>query len=59
MPFGPGGSAPSEWGVAAGLGRTFSGRHGVVDLGVERLVRDGGGLHEGIWTLLFGLTIRQ
>ena len=59
LPFGPGGSAPSEWGVAAGLGRTFSGNHGVVDLGIERLVRDGGGLHEAVWTLLFGLTIRQ
>lgn len=59
MPFGPGGSAPSEWGVAAGLGRTFSGKHGIVDLGIERLVRDGGGLHEGVWTLLFGLTIKQ
>jgi hypothetical protein len=59
LPFGPGGSAPSEWGVAAGLGRTFSSGHGVLDLGLERLVRDGGGLHEGVFTLLFGLTIRQ
>ena len=59
LPFGPGGIAPSEWGVAAGLGRTFGGEHGVVDLGIERLVRDGSGLHEVVWTLLFGLTIRQ
>jgi hypothetical protein len=59
LPFGPGGITPSEWGVAAGLGRTFGGEHGVVDLGIERLVRDGSGLHEGVWTLLFGLTIRQ
>jgi hypothetical protein len=59
LPFGPGGSAPTEWGVAAGLGRTFSGNHGVLDIGVERLVRDGGGLHERVWTVLFGLTIRQ
>ena len=59
LPFGPGGSAPSEWGVAAGFGRTFGGGHGVLDLGAERLVRDGGGLHEAVWTLMFGLTIRQ
>ena len=59
MPFGPGGSAPTEWGVAAGLGRTFGAGHGLLDLGVERLSRDGAGLHEGVWTLLFGLTIRQ
>jgi hypothetical protein len=59
LPFGPGGIAPSEWGVAAGLGRTFGGDHGVVDVGIERLVRDGSGLREVVWTLLFGLTIRQ
>jgi hypothetical protein len=58
LPFGPG-SAPREWGVAAGLGRTFGGGHGILDLGVERLARDGGGLHEGVWTVLLGLTIRQ
>jgi hypothetical protein len=45
--------------VAAGLGRTFGGGHGILDLGVERLARDGGGLHEGVWTVLLGLTIRQ
>jgi hypothetical protein len=59
LPFGPGGSAPSEWGLAGGFGRTFSGGHGILDLGIERLVRNGGGLHEGVWTLLLGLTIRQ
>jgi hypothetical protein len=59
LPFGPGGTPPSEWGVAAGLGRTFGGEHGVADVGIERLVRDGSGLREVVWTLLFGLTIRQ
>jgi hypothetical protein len=59
LPFGPGGDGPTEWGLAAGIGRTFSGNHGVVDLGIERLVRDGGGLHETMWTVMFGLTIKQ
>jgi hypothetical protein len=59
LPYGPGGSAPSEWGFAAGLGRSFAGNHGVLDLGVERLVRDGGGLREAVWTALVGLTVRQ
>jgi hypothetical protein len=59
LPYGPGGSAPSEWGVAAGLGRSFAGNHGVLDVGVERLVRDGGGLREAVWTALVGLTVRQ
>lgn len=59
LPFGPGGNAPSEWGVAAGLGRTFSGGHGILDFGIERLTRSGSGLHEGVWTALLGLTIRQ
>jgi hypothetical protein len=59
LPFGPGGIAPSEWGVAAGLGRAFVSQHGVVDLAIERLVRDGSGLREVVWSLLFGLTIRQ
>jgi hypothetical protein len=59
LPFGPGGSAPTEWAVAAGLGRTVGGGHGGLDLGVERTVRDGGTLHEEVWSVLFGITVRQ
>ncbi len=59
LPFGPGGSAPTEWGVAAGFGRVIARGHAVLDFGAERVVREGTTLHEGIWTLLFGLSIRQ
>jgi hypothetical protein len=59
LPFGPGGSAPSEWGVSAGMGRSFAGGHGILDLGAERLTRSGAGLTEHVWTLLVGLTVQQ
>ena len=59
LPFGPGTSPPAEWGVAAGLGRVFASRHGVMDVGIERLVRTGSGLEEVVWTVPIGFTIRQ
>ncbi len=58
LPFGPSGSAPTEFAVAAGLGRQFSADRGRLDLTVERLARDGGGLSERVWSVLFGLTVR-
>ena len=59
LPFGPGSSAPHEWGVAGGVGRTFAGGRAVVDLGLEHLIRDGGGLHERVVTALVGVTVKQ
>lgn len=58
VPFGPGGTAPTEFGVAAGLGKQFSGGRGRLDIGLERLERQGGGLTERVWTFLMGLTVR-
>ena len=58
LPFGVTGTAPSEWGAAVGLGRVLAGGHGLLDVGLERLARDGGGLHERVWTLVLGLTVR-
>ena len=57
MPFGIG-KAPTEFGFAAGLGRTFSGGRGRLDFGLERLQRKGSGLSERVWTFLLGLTVR-
>jgi hypothetical protein len=57
LPFGIG-KAPTEFGLAAGLGRTFSGGRGRLDFGLERLERKGPGLSERVWTLLLGLTVR-
>jgi len=58
LPFGPGTAAPTEFGVTLGTGKSFSGNRALVDLGLERLVRKGGGLTETAWTVLVGLTIR-
>ncbi|MGH7673139.1 MAG: hypothetical protein ACREMC_09570, partial [Gemmatimonadales bacterium] len=58
LPFGPGGAAPTEFALAAGVGRQFSGGRGRLDFGVERLERKGAGLTERVWTLLLGLTVR-
>lgn len=58
LAFGPGGTAPTELGVAAGLGKQFSGGRGRLDIGLERLERKGGGLTERVWTFLMGLTVR-
>lgn len=58
LPFGPGTTAPTQLGISAGTGFTFSQGRGIVDLGLERLRRSGGGLTENSWVLLAGLTVR-
>ncbi len=58
LPFGATGSAPTEWGVAAGTGRVLANGRGFLDIGVERLARDGSGLRERLWTIVLGLTLR-
>jgi hypothetical protein len=58
LPFGPGAVAPTEFGIAAGWGKGFSGGNALLDFGLERLVREGGGMTETAWTVLVGLTIR-
>jgi hypothetical protein len=52
------GKTPTEFGVAAGLGKQFSGGRGRLDFGLERLERKGSGLTERVWTFLLGLTVR-
>ena len=58
MPFGPGPTAPTQFGISAGTGFTFSQGRGIVDFGIEHLRRTGGGLTENGWNLLAGLTVR-
>jgi hypothetical protein len=58
MAFGPGLKAPTEFGVAMGIGKQFSGGRGRLDFGLERLQRKGSGLDERVWTFLLGLTVR-
>jgi hypothetical protein len=58
LPFGPGPGAPSEFAVAAGSGFMFSEGRGIVDFGLERLRRSGGGMTETTWSFLVGITVR-
>jgi hypothetical protein len=58
LPFGPGGQAPTEFGMALGTGKSFAEGRGRLDFGLERVSRSGGGLKESGWTLLMGLIVR-
>lgn len=58
LPFGPGPTAPTEFAVSFGTGRTFSQGRALIDVGVEHLNRKGSGLSERVWTILVGLTVR-
>lgn len=58
MAFGPGGAAPTETGLAIGSARSFSDGRARIDFALERLNRKGGGLKEGVWTVLIGLTVQ-
>lgn len=58
LPFGPGPGAPKELGVSVGSGFRFSQGRGIVDVGLERLRRTGGGMTESGWTVLFGVSVR-
>jgi len=58
LAFGPGGKAPTEFGLSAGIGKQFSGGRGRLDFGIERLERKGTGLTERVWSFLLGLTVR-
>jgi hypothetical protein len=58
MPFGPGTKAPTEVAGSVGTGRAFAQGRALIDVGLERLERRGGGLTERVWTVLVGLTVR-
>lgn len=58
LPFGPGGQAPTEFGMALGTGKSFAEGRGRLDFGLERVARSGAGVKESAWTLLMGLTVR-
>lgn len=58
LPFGSGGAAPTEFAAAVGLGFRFSSGRGELDVGVERLTRDGTGLRESMWNVMAGITVK-
>lgn len=58
LPFSATGSAPQEFGIAAGSGFVVSEGRGAVDFTVERLTRSSGGVHETALTFLLGFSVR-
>jgi hypothetical protein len=58
LPFGPGAEAPDEYAAALGTGFRFSNGRAMIDLGLERVEREGGGLRERSWNVLVGITVR-
>jgi hypothetical protein len=58
FPFGPGTKPPTEAAASVGTGRAFAQGRALIDLGLERLERRGGGLTERVWTVLVGITVR-
>lgn len=58
MPFAPPGVEPKELALAAGFAAPFSQTRARIELTVERLERWGGDLREGVWSVLFGMTLQ-
>jgi hypothetical protein len=58
LPFGPGPDAPTELAYTAGLGLRFSADRALIDVGVERVRREGQDLEENIWNVMVGITVR-
>jgi hypothetical protein len=58
LPFSPTGRQPYEYGLSGGLGIAFGGGRGLIDVAVERLIRDGAGAREKAWQLSWTVTVR-
>ncbi|MEX0690306.1 MAG: hypothetical protein WD934_02160 [Gemmatimonadales bacterium] len=59
LPYVPAGQPTArELDVAAGTSFRFGAGRGVVDLAVERVLRDGGGVQERVWQITMGMTVR-
>lgn len=58
MPFSPSGAAPTETGASLGTGFRLPDGRGLIDFGVEHLLRRGSGLTERVWTVMVGITVR-
>lgn len=59
LPFAPPGESQAhEIGLAAGTGLPFAGNRALIDLTVERILRDGAGVSERSWLVTAGITVR-
>jgi hypothetical protein len=58
LPFSPVDEQPHELNLAGGTALGLAGGRAVIDLAVERVMRDGGGARERAWALAVSLTVR-
>ncbi len=58
LPFTPSDDQPHEITLALGTGVTFAGNRALLDVALERAMRDGGGASERAWQLSWTMTVR-
>ena len=58
LPFAPGSEQPREIDLALGTGLVFASNRGLVDLTLERALRDGAGVSERAWQVSVSMTVR-
>jgi hypothetical protein len=58
LAFSPTDQQPHELNFSIGSGIVFAGRRGVIDVALERAIRDGAGASERAWQLSVMMTVR-
>lgn len=58
LPFSPRDEQPREIGLSIGSGLPFAGNRAVVDLSLERILRDGAGMRERAWHVEVSILLR-
>ena len=58
LAFSPTDQQPHEFDLSVGSGIVFAGRRGVIDIALERAMRDGAGASERAWQLSVMMTVR-
>lgn len=57
LPFSPNDDQPTEWNFAVGTGAPFAGSRAVIDLALQRFMREGAGATEQGWYFAVGITV--
>lgn len=58
LPFAPSARQPRELDFSVGTGVAFARSRGLLDVAVERVLRDGTGVRERVWQISVGMTVR-
>lgn len=58
LPFSPTSDRPRELDFSFGTSLLIANDRGIIDFGLERLLRDGAGARERAWHISFGITVR-